>query len=156
MSLHPFIVFIFIKVYIESCHCTVPSNSPVISTISWTERCLLAEIVVLSAVGNTGFLSPEIVPDAHSIFPKSCVPVKNNRPRTLSPTTIITKEFPCFCRHDVTICSELYDHSLLELRLEYAFLITASASHMKTNSSSEMKACVMTSIFCMYFKQMFI
>ena len=44
MSLHPFIVFIFIKVYTESCHCTIPSDSTVISTISWTERCLSTEI----------------------------------------------------------------------------------------------------------------
>ena len=68
--------------------------------------------------------------------------------------TIITKEFPRFGRRHATICTELYDRSLLEMRREHAFLITAAASHMKSNSYCERKACVMTSIFCMYFKQM--
>ena len=92
MSLNPFIVFIFIKVYTKSCHSTIPSDSPVISTISWTERPKL-RVNVLSAFGNTGFLSPEIVTDAQSIFPKSRVQVRNNRPRTLFPRIISLKNF---------------------------------------------------------------
>ena len=63
---------------------------------------------------------------------------------------MFTKTFPCFCGCQFIICTELYDCSLLEMLPERAFLINSAASHVEPDSHCERKACVTTSIFCMY------
>ena len=88
--------------------------------------------------------------DARSTLPKSLVPVKNDRSRTLFPTFMFTKKFQCFCGRQFTICTELHECSLLEMLRERAFLINSAASHVKFDSHCERTAFVTTSIFCMY------
>ena len=70
------------------------------------------------------------------------------------PTVMFSKKCPCFCRRQFTICTELYDCSLLEMLLERAFLIKSVAGHVKSGSHCERTACVTTSIFCMYAEKM--
>ena len=103
-----------------------------------------------SATGITRSPNPEIDADVRSTLPKSLVPVKNDRSRTRFPTVMFSKICPCFCGRQFTICTELYDCSLLEMLREGAFLINFEASHVESDSHCERVACVTTSIFCMY------
>ena len=69
-SLHPFTRYIFIKVHIESCHCTVNCKFQLFST---PEPCTpkLRSLNFLNVVGNMGSPTQEIVADVRSIFSKS-------------------------------------------------------------------------------------
>ena len=92
MSLHSFTRYIFINVYTESCHCTANCKFQHFSTPEpYTPK--LRSLNVLSAVGNTGSPTLEIVADVRSIFSKTLVPVKNDRYRTRDPTIIVTKTY---------------------------------------------------------------
>ena len=97
-----------------------------------------------------GSPTPEIVADVRSTLPKSLLPVKNDRPRTRFPTVMFSLKCPCFCGRQFTICTELYDCSVLEMLRERAFLINSAASLVEHGSHCERTACVTTSIFCMY------
>ena len=148
MSFHPFTIYIFITVYTKFCQCTANCLfQPFPFLRNRVPRSL--DLNVLALMETWGLLFCQKVADVHSTFPKSLVPVKNNRPRTRFPTIIITKEFQCVCGHPVTICTYFYDHSLLEMLHERAILINSAASHVKSNSHCERTACVTTSIFGM-------
>ena len=56
----------------------------------------------------------------------------------------------CFCGRQFTICTELYDCSLLEMLRQRAFLIKSAASHVESDSQCERTDCVSTSKFGMY------
>ena len=70
---------------------------------------------------NYGSFTPEIVADVRPTLPKPLVPVKNDQSRIRFPTIMFTKKFPCFCGRQFTICTDLYDCSLLEMLRERAF-----------------------------------
>ena len=103
-----------------------------------------------SAAEITESPTQEIVADVRSTLPKSLVPIKNDRSRTRFPTVMFSKKCSCFCGCQFTICTELYDCSLLEMLRERAFLINSAASYVESESHCERTACVTTSIFCMY------
>ena len=103
-----------------------------------------------SAAGITGSPNPEIVAGVRSALPKSLVPVKKDRSRARFRTIMFSRKWPCFCGRQFTICTELYDCSLLKMLHECAILINSAASHVESDSHCERTDCVTTTIFCMY------
>ena len=78
------------------------------------------------------------------------MPVKNDRSSKRFPTVMFSKNVRVSVAPQFTICTELFDCSLLEMLRERAFLINSAASLVESGSHCERTACVTTSIFCMY------
>ena len=129
MSLHPFTTYIVIKVYTEFRDCTANCK---IEPFFFLETCTskLRFERACSVVGITGLP-----------LRKSSL-MSGNRPcqskmialEYVFPLLYSLKKVPCYCGRPFTICTELDDCSLLEMRRGSAFLINSATSHVESDS----------------------